>query len=165
METNSNIQLRSERMRHVIGRVPPLLVNVGTGAITLIMALLFVAVCYVHYPVTVEAEGQVIRTGSSADSAQALLYVPYKYKQLFNHPHKAMVTVEGYSDTPIVSHVSGMSPVPVKRAVGNCFAVTVPLPATLNRQPIYRGLTATASFQLSNYTLLQLLFPTLSSAD
>lgn len=43
MDEKENIELRSEKMRHIIGEIPPRLVRVGTGVIVAVCALL--AVC------------------------------------------------------------------------------------------------------------------------
>ena len=47
MEKDTNIELRSETLRNVIGQVPPLLVRVGTMVIVLITLALVLAVCFV----------------------------------------------------------------------------------------------------------------------
>lgn len=102
-ETN-NIELRSEKVRHVIGQVPPALVRMGTVVITLVTVALAVALCTIRYPITIEARGKVMRN----DSVEFL--VPYKYLYLFDEPRTALVTLEGQNEDapavpcPIVSH-------------------------------------------------------------
>ena len=54
MENNDidNIELRSEKVRHIIGKVPPFLVRTGTVVVTLIVIALTVAFYTIRYPIT-----------------------------------------------------------------------------------------------------------------
>ena len=54
-----NIELRSEKVRHIIGKVPPLLVRTGTVVVTLIVIALAIAFYTIRYPITIEVEGRV----------------------------------------------------------------------------------------------------------
>ena len=59
-----NIELRSEKVRHIIGQVPPTLVRTGTMVITLVVIALAVAFYIIRYPITIEAQGKVTRNDS-----------------------------------------------------------------------------------------------------
>ena len=72
-----NIELRSEKVRHIIGQVPPALVRTGTMVITLVVITLALAFYTIRYPITIEAQGKVTSNGSVE------LFVPYKYLYLF----------------------------------------------------------------------------------
>lgn len=54
METNKtthdNIELRSEKVRQLIGEIPPSLVRWGTAIIAIIFIALIAAVCLLPYP-------------------------------------------------------------------------------------------------------------------
>lgn len=99
-----NIELRSEKVRHVIGQVPPALVRTGTMVITLVVIALVIASYTIRYPITIEARGNV------TDNGFVGLLVPYKYLYLFDEPRTALVTLEGQNEDapavpcPIVSH-------------------------------------------------------------
>ena len=99
-----NIELRSEKVRHIIGQVPPALVRTGTKVITLVVIALAIAFYTIRYPITIEAQGKV----TSNDSVELL--VPYKYLYLFDEPRTARMTLEGQGDNvapivcPITSH-------------------------------------------------------------
>ena len=97
-----NIELRSEKVRHTIGQVPPALVRTGTMVITLVVIALAVASYTIRYPLTIEAQGKVTRN----DSVELL--VPYKYLYLFDEPRTARLTIEGQDDdvAPIVCPVT-----------------------------------------------------------
>ena len=97
-----NIELRSEKVRHIIGQVPPALVRIGTMVITLVVIALAIAFYTIRYPITIEAQGKVMRN----DSVELL--VPYKYLYLFDEPLTARITLEGQDEdaTPIVRPVT-----------------------------------------------------------
>ena len=99
-----NIELRSEKVRHIIGQVPPVLVRTGTMVITLVVITLALAFYTIRYPITIEAQGKV----TCNDSVEVL--VPYKYLYLFDEPRTARITLEGQDEDaapivcPITSH-------------------------------------------------------------
>ena len=97
-----NIELRSEKVRHIIGQVPPALVRTGTMVITLVIIALAIAFYTIRYPITIEAQGKV----TSNDSVELL--IPYKYLYLFDAPRTARITLEGQDNdnAPIVCPVT-----------------------------------------------------------
>ena len=56
---SENIELRSEKVRNVIGKVPPRLVSLGTVVITIIVLALAVAFYKIPYPISIDANGEV----------------------------------------------------------------------------------------------------------
>ena len=56
-ESDDNIELRSEKVRNVIGKVPPRLVSLGTIVITIIVLALAVAFYKIPYPISIEVNG------------------------------------------------------------------------------------------------------------
>ena len=97
-----NIELRSEKVRHIIGQVPPSLVRTGTMVITLVVIALAIAFYTIRYPITIEAQGKVITN----DTVELL--IPYKYLYLFDEPRTARITLEGQDndDAPIVCSIT-----------------------------------------------------------
>ena len=55
-----NVELRSEKVRNVIGKVPPRLVSLGTVIITVIVLALAVAFYKIPYPISIETNGEVV---------------------------------------------------------------------------------------------------------
>ena len=47
---DNNTELRSEKVRNLLGEIPPSLVRWGTGIIVAIFLLLILAVCLIPYP-------------------------------------------------------------------------------------------------------------------
>ena len=70
---SDNIELRSEKVRNVIGKVPPRLVSLGTVIITIIVLALAVAFYKIPYPISIEANGEVVNQRTMQ------VFVPYKY--------------------------------------------------------------------------------------
>lgn len=48
--TNNKIELRSEKVRKLIGEIPPSLVRWGTAMIAIVFSALLAAVCLLPYP-------------------------------------------------------------------------------------------------------------------
>lgn len=46
----SNIELRSEKVRNLLGEIPPALVRYGTVIIVAIFLMLLLIVCFMPYP-------------------------------------------------------------------------------------------------------------------
>ena len=147
-----NIELRSEKVRHIIGQVPPALVRIGTMVITLVVIALVIASYTIRYPITIEAQGKVMRN----DSVELL--VPYKYLYLFDEPRMARITLEGQAEDaapivcPITSHNENLLIVD-----GNHYftAKTYIRSNGSNSQP---GLNVSARIVVSDQTLWQQVF-------
>ena len=147
-----NIELRSEKVRHIIGQVPPALVRIGTMVITLVVIALVIASYTIRYPITIEAQGKVMRN----DSVELL--VPYKYLYLFDEPRTARLTLEGQAEDaapivcPITSHNENLLIVD-----GNHYftAKTYIRSNGSNSQP---GLNVSARIVVSDQTLWQQVF-------
>ena len=147
-----NIELRSEKVRHIIGQVPPALVRTGTMVITLVVIALTVAFYTIRYPITIEAQGKVTRN----DSVELL--VPYKYLYLFDEPRTARLTFEGQAEdtAPIVCPITSHSD-KLLIIVGNHYfaAKTYIRSNGSNAQP---GLNVSARIVVSDKTLWQQVF-------
>ncbi|MBN2943606.1 MAG: hypothetical protein JTJ18_16570, partial [Streptococcus sp.] len=114
-ESDDNIELRSEKVRNVIGKVPPRLVSLGTIVITIIVLALAVAFYKIPYPISIEANGEVI------NQRTVQVFVPYKYLYLFDKPRTAYVSFEGNDNAScncnIISHNAKL----IHREDGNYF--------------------------------------------
>ena len=147
-----NIELRSEKVRHIIGQVPPALVRTGTMVITLVVIALALAFYTIRYPITIEAQGKV----TSNDSVELL--VPYKYLYLFDEPRTARLTLEGQDndDAPIVCSITSHNE-NLLIVDGNHYftAKTYIRSNGSNSQP---GLNVSARIVVSDQTLWQQVF-------
>ena len=147
-----NIELRSEKVRHIIGQVPPALVRTGTIVITLVVIALGIAFYTIRYPITVEAEGRVASNGSVE------LLIPYKYIYLFDVPHTARITLEGQDEDtapfvcPITSHNDKLL------VVGENHYFTAKTNIRSNGSNDQPGLKVSARIVISDKTLWQQVF-------
>ena len=147
-----NIELRSEKVRHIIGQVPPALVRTGTMVITLVVIALAVAFYIICYPITIEAQGKV----TSNDSVELL--VPYKYLYLFDEPRTARLSIEGQDNDvasivcPVTSHNDKLLII----SGNHYFAAKTHIRSNgSNSQP---GLNVSARIVVSDKTLWQQIF-------
>ena len=53
------IELRSEKVRNIIGRIPPLLIRSGITLIALLITGLAVAACFIPFPENVKGKVEV----------------------------------------------------------------------------------------------------------
>ncbi len=147
-----NIELRSEKVRHIIGQVPPALARTGTMVISLVVIALAVAFYTIRYPITIEAQGKVMRN----DSVELL--VPYKYLYLFDEPRMARITLEGQDNDvasivcPVTSHNDKLLIVD-----GNHY-FTTKAPIHSYGSTIQSGLNVSARIVVSDKTLWQQVF-------
>ena len=146
---SENIELRSEKVRHIIGQVPPALVRTGTLVITLVVIALAVAFYTIRYPITIEAQGKV----TSKDSVELL--IPYKYLYLFDEPRTARITLEGQDndDAPIVCPITSHSE-NLLIVDGNHY-FTAKASIRSNGKKVQPGLKASARIIISDKTLWQ----------
>ncbi len=147
-----NIELRSEKVRHIIGQVPPALVRTGTMVITLVIIVLAVAFYTIRYPITIEAQGKVTRS----DSVELL--VPYKYLYLFDEPRMARITIEG-QDNDVASIVCPVTSHNDKLLIidGNHY-FTAKTHIRSNGSNVQPGLNVSARIVVSDQTLWQQIF-------
>ena len=151
---SDNIELRSEKVRNVIGKVPPRLVSLGTVIITIIVLALAVAFYKTPYPISIEANGEVI------NQRTIQVFVPYKYLYLFDEPRTAHVSFEGYDNIAYQFDVTSHGTKLVHKEDGNYFVAT----ATINTQGnsrksvLQKYMKADVRIIISNKTLWQQVF-------
>ena len=110
-----NIELRSEKVRNVISKVPPRLVSLGTVIITVIVLALAVAFYKIPYPISIETNGEVV------NHRTVQVFVPYKCLYLFNEPRTAHISFEGYDNISYQFDVTSHCTKLVHKEDGNCF--------------------------------------------
>ena len=148
-----HIELRSEKVRIVIGKVPPRLVSLGTVIITIIVLALTVTFYKIPYSISIEATGEVV----SPEKIQLL--VPYKYLYLFDELRMAYVSFEGYDNVSYNCNIISHNPKLVHREDGNYFMViaTMCVQGQKSRM-LQKYMKVDASIIVSNKTLWQQVF-------
>ena len=148
-----NIELRSEKVRNVIGKVPPRLVSLGTVAITIIVLALAVAFYKIPYPISIDANGEVI------NQRTVQVFVPYKYLYLFDEPRTAHVSFEGNDNASyhcdIISHNAKLT----HRKDGNYFMAIATVNTQRQKSPVLQKyMKADVRIIVSNRTLWKQVF-------
>ncbi len=95
MTEYENIELRSEKVRNIIGRVPPELVTGGTAYVIFLLVALFVATAAIPYPENIRAA--VIVTHKDREGAHAEALIPYRYITRLKTHTEIQVEMEGYA--------------------------------------------------------------------
>ncbi len=151
---SDNIELRSEKVRNVIGKVPPRLVSLGTVIITIIVLALAVAFYKTPYPISIEANGEVI------NQRTIQVFVPYKYLYLFNEQRTAHVSFEGYDNISYQFDVTSHSTKLVHKEDGNYFVAiaTINTQGNSRKSVLQKYMKADISIIISNKTLWQQVF-------
>lgn len=145
MEEKDNIELRSEKVRKIIGKVPPRLVRTGTVVVTVVLLALALAAYKVPYPITVEAQGVV-------QGEVLRMTVPYRYLYLFDTPRKVRVSYEGHPDKEYGYVVAHYSPTLLHTQDGNQFLAFANIKGT---KGVYRYQKASVRIVVSDKTLWQ----------
>ena len=70
---DSKIELRSEKVRHIIGEIPSGIVRYGITIITIVILVLLVGAYFIPYPETISAKIEM------TDRQQGTVDIPYKY--------------------------------------------------------------------------------------
>jgi hypothetical protein len=149
-----NLELRSERVRNIIGQVPPKLVRYGTILVTFIIVLLFLSAYFIPYPETLTIKGHITVTPNQT-CVQVL--VPYKYINSIQQGMEVIVTIESNVNSKSQLIVSS-----IDRHIQNIngthyFLVYIGIEnSNLNStEHLQNGMNASASFLLSDKTIWQ----------
>ncbi len=147
---DSKIELRSEKVRHIIGEIPSGIVRYGITIITFVILGLLAGVYFIPYPETISAKVQM------TNARQGTIAVPYKYVNTLARGMTANIEVEGY-DVETYGAANGMitatSHTPRQTAEGSVFMAQVRI--TDCRYKMIKGMTGTASILVSNESVLQ----------
>lgn len=95
MADYENIELRSEKVKNIIGKVPSELVRGGTVFITVILLLLTFIVYFAPCPESIRAKVTIVFAEGSEIYAEAL--IPYRYITLVKEGTNMQVEMEGYT--------------------------------------------------------------------
>ena len=147
---DSKIELRSEKVRYIIGEIPSKIVRYGITIITIVILGLLAGAYFIPYPETISAKVQM------TNARQGTIAVPYKYVNTLARGMTVNIEVEGY-DAETYGAANGMitatSHTPRQTAEGSVFMAQVRI--TDCRYKMIKGMTGTASILVSNESVLQ----------
>ena len=147
---DSKIELRSEKVRHIIGEIPSGIVRYGITIITIVLLVLLVGAYFIPYPEIISAKIEM------TDRQQGTVDIPYKYVNWVVKGKNVSIELEGY-DTEMYGAANGTITAtmhtPRQTAAGNVFTAQVKV--TDCKYKIIGGMTGTASILVSNESILQ----------
>ena len=147
---DSKIELRSEKVRNIIGEIPSGIVRYGITIITIVILVLLVGAYFIPYPETISARIKM------TDRQQGTVDIPYKYVNTIKKGKNVSIELEGY-DTEMYGAANGTitatSHTPLQTAAGSVFTAQVRI--TDCKYKIISGMTGTASILVSNESVLQ----------
>ncbi len=147
---DDKIELRSEKIRHIIGEIPSRIVRYGITIITIVILGLLVGAYFIPYPEIISAKVQM------TNARQGTIAVPYKYVNTLARGMTVNIEVEGY-DAETYGAANGMitatSHTPRQTAEGSVFMAQVRI--TDCRYKMIKGMMGTASILVSNENVLQ----------
>ena len=147
---DNKIELRSEKVRHIIGEIPSRIVRYGITIITIVILGLLIGTYFIPYPETISAKVQM------TNAHQGAITIPYKYVNTIARGMTANIEFEGY-DAEIYGVANGVitatSHIPLQTEAGSVFTAQVSMPDC--RHKIISGMTGTAFILVSNESVLQ----------
>ena len=147
---DDKIELRSEKVRHIIGEIPSKIVRYGIMIITIVILGLLAGAYFIPYPETINAKVQI------TNAHQGTIDFPYKYVNTMARGMTANIEFEGYdAETYGVANgvITATSHTPRQTAEGSVFTAQVRI--TDCRYKIISGMVGTASILISNESVLQ----------
>ena len=97
---DSKIELRSEKVRHIIGEIPSGIVRYGITIITIVILVLLVGAYFIPYPETISTRIEM------TDRQQGTVDIPYKYVNWVVKGMNVSIELEGY-DTEMYGVTNG----------------------------------------------------------
>ena len=147
---DDKMELRSEKIRHIIGEIPSRIVRYGITIITIVLLVLLVGAYFIPYPETISARIEM------TNRQQGTVDIPYKYVNTVKKGKNVSIELEGYN-TEMYGAANGMITAtmhtPRQTAAGNVFTAQVKV--TDCKYKIISGMTGTASILVSNESVLQ----------
>ena len=88
---DDKIELRSEKIRHIIGEIPSRIVRYGITIITIVLLVLLVGAYFIPYPETISARIEM------TNRQQGTVDIPYKYVNTVKKGKNVSIELEGYN--------------------------------------------------------------------
>ena len=115
---DNKIELRSEKVRHIIGEIPSGIVRYGITIITIVILALLAGAYFIPYPETINAKVQI------TNAHQGTIDFPYKYVNTMARGMTANIEFEGYdAETYGTANgvITAISHIPRQTAAGSVF--------------------------------------------
>lgn len=155
---DNKIELRSEKVRHIIGEIPSRIVRYGITIITIVILGLLAGAYFIPYPETISAKVQM------TNAHQGTIDFPYKYVNTIARGMTANLEFDGYdAETYGVANglITATSHIPLQTEAGSVFTAQVSMLDC--RHKIISGVTGTAFILVSNESILQRVIQRITS--
>jgi hypothetical protein len=96
MNHNENIELRSEKVRNIIGIIPPIIIRYGIGIIISVLILLISAAFFIPYPKNLNID-IIILSDKKSYNFYAEAYIPYSVISQIKKGMPVQIEIEGYN--------------------------------------------------------------------
>lgn len=160
MENQERIELRSEKVRNIIGEVPPVLVRSGIGIVFGLILLLLIAIYLIPYPETLRVEVTVTSVSDHIVEAYADALVPFAYVNQVRKGMEVHVDMEGYAEKDygfVKGTITEVSRQPITYSSKNYIIVKLLLHDKYYTE-LCTNMKGTASIMLSDKTIWEHLF-------
>lgn len=154
-----NIELRSEKVRNIIGKVPPEIVKKGIGILSIILLLLVLAAFFVPYPESIKASAIVV--GTNETGVYTDVFIPYRHIRNIKKGMAVEIEFEGY-DANRYNYQKGNIQEwnnAVTVINGNIFFKAKVILDEYRPYPILKGMKGTAFILISDESIIRHIFP------
>lgn len=148
--SDNNIELRSMKVRRIIGEIPKGIVSYGITIITIVIGGLLASIYYIPYTETICTKVQM------ANAQQGIMTIPYRYVRVIKEGMHASIEFEDY-DTEEYGITSctivATSHTPHQTIGGSVFSAEVKI--TNCKYKLTKGMSGTAHMLINNESILQ----------
>jgi hypothetical protein len=116
---DDKFELRSEKVRHIIGEIPSSIVRYGIIVITIITFGLLVLAYFIPYTETVDANIKM------ENAHQGTIRIPYEYVNIVKTGMAVRIELEGYSHRDVHAKISSISHAPLNTGKARIFSANV----------------------------------------
>ena len=152
MEDYERIELRSEKIRHIIGAMPPWILRYGIAIVCTVVAILVGTTAFIPYPETIEVE---VIIGNTQDNKRiATAFVNYNEISKVSTGMEIFLYPEGYTSDPQYSLTGEISAID-RHVIDNAGTRTFTCHIILsNNEILQEGMHTQATLILSDKSLL-----------
>lgn len=163
MEDYERIELRSEKIRHIIGAMPPWILRYGIAIVCTVVAILVGTTAFIPYPETIEAEAIIGNTQGNERIATA--FVNYNEISKVSMGMEILLHPEGYTSDPqytLTGKISAIDRHVIDNAGTRSFTCHIVL---CNNEILQEGMYAQATIITSNKSLLKHIFSSIIKSE
>ena len=155
---DDKIELRSEKVRHIIGEIPSRIVRYGITIITFVILGLLTGAYFIPYPETISTKVQM------TNARQGTIDIPYKCVNIIAKGMTVNIELDGYDAETygtVNGTISAISHIPLQTKAGSMFTAQVRI--TDCKYKIISGMIGTVSILVSNESVLQRILQRITS--